>query len=70
MTIQDLYREMADEPDYSLGRASSDEWALEFLNIAWLQPIMEAFDDDASGYVTITEVNKLMDLRPPTLSWR
>ncbi|KAM5542289.1 hypothetical protein V8D89_004162 [Ganoderma adspersum] len=36
----------------------------------WLRPLMEVFDDNTSGYVTIAEVNKLMDMHPPSLNWR
>ncbi len=71
MTLQDHYRDLFDHTVAGPGDpVASDEWALEFLNMAWLEPIMEAFDDDASGYVTIAEVNKLMDMRPPNLNWR
>ncbi|TFK81228.1 hypothetical protein K466DRAFT_558153 [Polyporus arcularius HHB13444] len=70
MTLQDHYRDLFDHTVAGPGDpVASDEWALEFLNMAWLEPIMEAFDDDASGYVTIAEVNKLMDMRPPNLNW-
>ncbi|KAM5533055.1 hypothetical protein V8D89_013270 [Ganoderma adspersum] len=34
-----------------------DEWALEWINTIRLQAIMEAFDDDGSGLITIAEVN-------------
>ena len=49
---------------------ASEEWALEYLGLSWLRPLMEAFDDDASGYVTITEVNNLIEMRPESLAWR
>jgi hypothetical protein len=45
-----------------------DEWALAFLNIIRLQPVSEAFDDDASGFVTVAEVNVFTRSRP--LAWR
>ena len=72
ITLQDHYR---DQFDFSINKApneavSGDQWALEFLSVGWLDPIMEAFDDDVSGYVTIAEVNRLMDMRPSSLSWR
>lgn len=72
MTLQEHYRDAIDNAALGQGDevVSSDQWALEFLGLAWLQPIMEAFDDDASGYVTISEVNKVMDMRPPSLLWR
>ena len=46
----------------------ADEWALKYLEIEYLQPIMEAFDDDASGFITINEVNNFTKSRP--LDWR
>ena len=70
MTLQDHYRDEFERTAHAPGAVSTDQWALKYLNSQGLWPIMEAFDDDASGYVTITEVNKLMDLRPPSLGWR
>ncbi|KAI0828260.1 hypothetical protein BC628DRAFT_1337903 [Trametes gibbosa] len=48
----------------------SDKWALDYLNIAWLHPIMEAIDDDTSGYISVSEVNRFMQRLPPELCWR
>ena len=70
LTLQDYCRDEFEQTTHAPGAVSTDEWALRYLNAQGLGPIMEAFDDDASGYVTITEVNKLMDLRPPSLGWR
>jgi hypothetical protein len=42
-----------------------DFWALEYITIQRVQPIMEALDDDASGFVTIAEVNDFTSARPP-----
>ncbi|KAF7292835.1 VPS13 domain-containing protein [Mycena indigotica] len=47
--------------------AQEDEWTLEFINVVRLQAISEAFDDDASGFVTIAEVNAFTTARP--LDW-
>ncbi|KAI1785570.1 hypothetical protein LXA43DRAFT_976136 [Ganoderma leucocontextum] len=71
LTLQDHYRDLFDNATHAEqpGMIADDEWALNFLGLNWLRPLMEAFDDDASGYVTITEVNKLMDMRPSSLSW-
>nr|GAT44772.1 predicted protein [Mycena chlorophos] len=41
-----------------------DEWALDFISVVRLQPISEAFDDDASGFVTVSEVNTFTSMRP------
>ena len=72
VTLQDYFR---DQFEFALSTTgskvlASDEWTLKYLDLEWLQPIMEAFDDDGSGYVTISEVNRLIDLRPLSLSWR
>lgn len=48
----------------------SDKWTLEYLNIAWLHPILEAIDDDTSGYISVSEVNRFMQRLPPELNWR
>lgn len=45
-----------------------DQWALDWIDISRLQAISEAFDDDASGFVTISEVNHLTSSRPT--EWR
>jgi len=34
----------------------------------WVRPTLEAFDDDASGFITIAEVNTFTDYRP--VEWR
>jgi len=44
-----------------------DEWALEYLTVTRLQAISEAFDDDASGFITVQEVNSFTTARP--LGW-
>jgi len=50
------------------GAASSDEWALRYINLTYVRNIMEAFDEDASGFVTIKEANNFTSSRP--LNWR
>lgn len=45
-----------------------DEWALEWISINRLQSIAEAFDDDASGFITVAEVNQFTTARPK--DWR
>ncbi|KAH8987639.1 hypothetical protein EDB92DRAFT_1948471 [Lactarius akahatsu] len=41
-----------------------DAWAIKFIDVTRLQPILEAFDDDASGFITITEMNRFTSSRP------
>jgi len=50
------------------GAASSDEWALQYINLNYVRNIMEAFDEDVSGFVTIKEANYFTGSRP--LDWR
>ena len=61
--------------DFTLGRAliqarktAEDRWALECINTRTLQPVLEAFDDDATGFITIKEANQLTASRPH--DWR
>ncbi|KAI0049994.1 hypothetical protein FA95DRAFT_699202 [Auriscalpium vulgare] len=44
-----------------------DAWAIQYISISNLQPILEAFDDDASGFITAIEVNAFTSARP--LEW-
>lgn len=48
----------------------TDEWAFEYISINYLQSIMEAFDDDGSGYITVGEVNRFVDALPSEVKWR
>jgi hypothetical protein len=45
-----------------------DAWAIKFIEVTRLQPILEAFDDDASGFITISEMNRFTSSRPH--DWR
>ena len=45
-----------------------DGWAIKYIDIMWVQPILEAFDDDASGFITVAEVNRFTSSRP--VVWR
>ncbi|TFK64974.1 hypothetical protein BDN72DRAFT_962869 [Pluteus cervinus] len=42
-----------------------DKWTLSYVNVAHVQPILEAVDDDGSGFVSINEVNTFVASRPP-----
>ncbi|KAK0239406.1 hypothetical protein EDD85DRAFT_766418 [Armillaria nabsnona] len=46
----------------------SDQWALQYINLHRIQPLIEAFDDDVSGFVTINEANALCAGRPENWS--
>lgn len=45
-----------------------DAWAIKYIDVMWVQPILEAFDDDASGFITVSEVNHFTSSRP--VDWR
>ena len=45
-----------------------DAWAIKFIDVSRLQPIWEAFDDDATGFITISEMNRFTSSRPH--DWR
>lgn len=45
-----------------------DGWAIKYIDIMWVQPILEAIDDDASGFITVAEVNHFTSSRP--VDWR
>ncbi|PIL33864.1 hypothetical protein GSI_03570 [Ganoderma sinense ZZ0214-1] len=71
LALRDYYRQQVDrkrKPANSGAAASriadQDEWALQWININRLQAIAEAFDDDASGFITIAEVNSFTASRP------
>ncbi|KAF9447895.1 hypothetical protein P691DRAFT_705894 [Macrolepiota fuliginosa MF-IS2] len=42
----------------------SDQWTLEHINITHLQPILEAIDDDGTGFISIKEANTFAVQRP------
>ncbi|KAF8529736.1 hypothetical protein BU17DRAFT_79834 [Hysterangium stoloniferum] len=76
MALRDYFHEKwnVDSPDGTTPGAvvahekhSDDEWALPYINTVRLQPISEAFDDDASGFITLAEVNTFTTSRP--LGW-
>ncbi|KAJ7126323.1 hypothetical protein C8R44DRAFT_980121 [Mycena epipterygia] len=48
--------------------SKADEWALEWINVVRVQQISEAFDDDASGFVTVAEANAFTAMRPSNWS--
>ncbi|KAG6858448.1 hypothetical protein C0993_005724, partial [Termitomyces sp. T159_Od127] len=41
-----------------------DAWAVQYVNIRYLQAIAEAIDDDGSGFINIDEVNAFTMMRP------
>ncbi|KAJ4467636.1 hypothetical protein C8J55DRAFT_438415 [Lentinula edodes] len=41
-----------------------DRWALKYINISKVQPILEAIDDDGTGFISIKEVNTFALSKP------
>ena len=77
LALRDHYLEKLEveaEGGSSSGAASTnssrnpDAWAIKFIDVTRLQPILEAFDDDASGFITISEMNRFTSSRPA--DWR
>ncbi|PPQ77943.1 hypothetical protein CVT25_015418 [Psilocybe cyanescens] len=46
----------------------SDEWVLEYIDVAYVQPIVEAMDEDGSGFISVQEANKFALARPKGMS--
>lgn len=44
------------------------QWVIKYLDFPRIHHILEAFDEDTSGFVTIAEVNRFTKMRP--LDWR
>jgi len=45
-----------------------DIWVFDFINVAHVQPIVEAMDDDCSGFISVKEANMFALSRPK--GWR
>lgn len=48
--------------------APEDEWALQYITVLRVQPLIEALDDDVSSFVTVAEANAFTAARPQ--KWR
>lgn len=73
MALRDFYQEKAEVRMHSQKKGvhaqrDPDEWTLPYIDVSYVQPILEALDDDASGFITISEVNKFSAARPK--GWR
>ncbi|CDO69805.1 hypothetical protein BN946_scf184803.g3 [Trametes cinnabarina] len=72
--LHNIWREMLDrlnkneqtftDCDRPTRISEQDEWTLEYISVTRLQAIIEAFDDDASGFITIAEVNTFTASKP------
>ena len=65
MALSGYYLEKAAEK--SGPKTDPGSWAVGYINIGRAQSILEAFDDDNSGFVTVSEVNHFTRSRP--LGW-
>jgi len=45
-----------------------DQWALEFISVHRVRPLIEAVDDDCSSFASVAEVNAFTASRPA--GWR
>ncbi|PCH42594.1 hypothetical protein WOLCODRAFT_102390 [Wolfiporia cocos MD-104 SS10] len=70
LAIRDYYLDRAARSGRAETTATSspnlleDVWALDYINPSRLQSIAEAIDDDASGFITVSEANKFTSSRP------
>ena len=68
MALKDYYLEKA-AGDSAGGLANADKWALNYITISNARAILEAFDGDTSGFLTIQEVNDFTCARPSDWRW-
>ncbi|KIK61458.1 hypothetical protein GYMLUDRAFT_43029 [Collybiopsis luxurians FD-317 M1] len=47
---------------------AEDDWALEYITISRIQPLLEALDDDSSSLISVAEVNDFTAARPTNWS--
>ena len=66
LALRDHYVEKVAKHEHDDGDAA--QTALEYIDFPRLGHILEVFDDDASGYVTVAEANKFTSWRPA--DWR
>lgn len=65
LALRDYYR---DKWRSQKEGSECDIWTLEYLDVSSLQSVRQAFDDDASGFITVAEVNAFTSSRP--VDWR
>ncbi|THH29709.1 hypothetical protein EUX98_g4473 [Antrodiella citrinella] len=77
LTLRDHFRDelydvktpLEGAPDQEDDERGTNDWTFEYLGLNWLQAIMEAFDEDGSGYVTVAEINRFTEALPVDLDW-
>ncbi|KJA15486.1 hypothetical protein HYPSUDRAFT_58773 [Hypholoma sublateritium FD-334 SS-4] len=55
---------LAQRKDLLSFRQQNNKWTLAYINAAYVQPILEAFDDDGTGFISIKEVNNFTESCP------
>ena len=66
--FQEKFAEKTDLTAQGVGWSPTDKWAFRFIDTPYLQPILESVDDNASGYIRISEVNDCIASKPK--DWR
>lgn len=56
--------------DQDSGDPAVVDWSLQYIHVKYLLPIVDAIDDDASGYITVAEVNRFTEQLPKELGWK
>ncbi len=72
-TLRDHFKdklEMYGPRQKGAGHLLQDEWAIKYLGIRYLRLLKEALDEDGSGYITTSEVNRFTERLPENLGWR
>ncbi|KAI0083947.1 hypothetical protein BDY19DRAFT_604899 [Irpex rosettiformis] len=70
MTLQDHFTDGVEHRNAgSFMSTPVDDWTIRYINVTYLLPIMDAIDDDATGRVSISELNRFTDQLPATLGW-
>lgn len=70
VAVRDYYvqlyapRLVADGPSASILLPSTrpDAWAIQYISIGRIRPIMDAIDEDSSGWISVREVNAFASL--------
>ena len=66
VALKELYFDLVRDNQSHFTR--DDLWAIKYLDLQYAQAISEAVDEDASGFVTVTEMNNFMRNKPK--DWR
>lgn len=55
-------------PTPSIAENDDKSWLLKYIDVAHVRPIVEAMDEDGSGFISVKEANKFALSRPA--GWR